>query len=438
MMSAPSPYKPLHRSRLRDYGAFQADISTLCTREVPAAKVYDRLGRETPSEEVVVFTREDVVTGSTPPPQLSFFTEGFSDGWNAQPNGLWVSRQTEGLRQGEKRVERVAQDPATNVQQKTTKKRLSVVIRFGATVALFAILFRSISWSTLLASFAHVQHSGLLIGLSIGTLGVVISSYQWRVLLQGETIRFDLADLINLYLVGTAFSHFLPTGMGGDAVKAVYVGRESGKNEGSASAVVMSRVTGFFGMLLIAIVVLIFQSKHFSSGIMIWFLLLSLIVGGMIFGTVFFVTLLPKIFKGKWTQNRIFASASKIGNALSETAKRPRSLGLATVYGVAFWIIACLNYYAYAIAIGLHVPLYFYFVAIPLVSLVTFLPISINGFGIRESAFVYIFATVHTPSATALLLALLMDAQVLFFGVVGGCLYFSISGQKKNKKVIEV
>lgn len=433
MVFAPSPARQFHRTRLRDYGAFQADISTLCTREVPAAKVYDRLGREKPSQTVVIFSREDIVTGSTPPPQISFLAQDLLTVQDsiALPGERDLFVQSEVLQQREAQG---AQISPIAVQSKPVKKRLSVVIRLGATIVLFTILFRSISWSTLLASFAHVHHPELLIGLSIGTLGIVISSYQWRVLLQGETIRFDLADLINLYLVGTAFSHFLPTGMGGDAVKAVYVGRESGKSEGSVSAVVMSRVTGFFGMLLIAIVVLIFQYKHFSLSVMLWFLTLSLIVGGMIFGAVFFVTLLPKIFKGKWTQHRIFASASNIGKALSATAKRPRSLGIATIYGTVFWIIACLNYYTYAIAIGMHIPLYFYFVAIPLVSLVTFLPISINGFGIRESAFVYIFSTVHVTSTTALLLALLMDAQVLFFGVVGGCLYFSISSQKNIKK----
>lgn len=387
MISAPPG---LRCTRLRDFGAFQGDISTLQTREVPAARVYDHLSKGS-------FIRHE-----------------------GRPQGATLEVTVE------------------TTPKATSKKKFTFVMRLGATVALFAILFHSISWSTLWVAFAHVRHSALLIGLAIGSLGVVVSSYQWRVLLQAETIRFDLADLINLYLVGTAFSHFLPTGMGGDAVKAMYVGRESGKNEGSASAVVMSRVTGFFGMLLIAILILIVQFKHFSLSMMEWFLALSVLVGAMIFGAVFFVALLPRMFKGKWIQHRIFASVSKIGNALSETAKHPRSLGIATVYGVVFWIIACLNYYAYAIAIGMRVPLYFYFVAIPLVSLITFLPISINGFGVRESAFISIFSTVHVPSTHALLLALLMDAQVLCFGVAGGCIYVRMGGQKRNKKGIEV
>jgi hypothetical protein len=94
-----------------------------------------------------------------------------------------------------------------------------------------------------------------------------------------------------------------------------------------------------------------------------------------------------------------------------------------------FWVIGCLNYYIYGIALHVDVPLYFYFVAIPFVSLVTVLPISINGFGVRESAFVYIFSTVQVPLATSLLLAFVMDAQILLFGAIGAYMYLTMSSK---------
>ena len=129
-------------------------------------------------------------------------------------------------------------------------------------------------------------------------------------------------------------------------------------------------------------------------------------------------------------QNRIFATLIKIGKALLATLRKPRFLSIATVYGMLFWVVGCLNYYTYAIALGIHLPLYFYFVAISLISLLSFLPISINGFGVRESAFVYIFATVHITTSVSLLLALLMDTQVLFFGVLGGLIYLTMNRKK--------
>ena len=327
-----------------------------------------------------------------------------------------------------------SEESVATEQKKTKKKWLKFVLRLAITLLLFAFLFKSISWPTLLAALTHIHRGLILVGLVMCLSGIVLSAYQWRTLLHGENIPSDLADLISLYMVGIAFNHFLPTGMGGDTVKAFHVGRDSGNIPGSASAVVMCRVTGFFGMLMIALPVLIIWHEHFKGNLILWFLFLSVFVGGMIAGAIFSVTLLPRFFKGKWTQYRIFASSIKIGNALSITAKRPRSMTIAIVFGIVFWIISILNAYLYGVALSIHAPLYFYFVAIPMISLISFLPISINGFGLRESAFVFIFTTIHVAPTLSLLLALFLDLQALFFGVLGGCIYFMMSVEKKEAK----
>ena len=326
------------------------------------------------------------------------------------------------------------QKSTENTSKATKKKKLNFALRIGCTLLLFTFLLKSVSWPTLLNELMHIQHTLLLIGFFLGVFSVFVSSYQWRILLHGEKIHSDLADLVNLYLVGTAFSHFLPTGMGGDAVKAYYVGNESGNIESSASAVIMSRITGYFGMILIAAIVLIIEFHHFNNTVIASFLLLSLLVLGMIAGAIFSVTLLSKFFHKKLAKQRILTKVIGIGNALNKSVKQPRFMSLAILTGVVFWVVACLNYYAYGDSIGIHIPMYFYFVAIPLISLVTFLPISINGFGVRESMLVYVFSTVHIASSTSLLLALLMDAQVLVLGLVGACLYLSMDSKKKAAK----
>ncbi len=313
-----------------------------------------------------------------------------------------------------------------------SRQWISFAIRVSVTLLLFAFLFKSLSWSTLLAALTHVHLAVLPVAVVVGVFSLVVSAYQWQSLLRSERIHVDLAKLINLYLVGMAFSHFLPTGMGGDVVKAFYVGRESGNSAGSASAVVMSRVTGFFGMMLVAFPALIIWHAHFTRNIVLLFVSLSLGVGSMIIGAVFSARLLPRLFKGKWAKRRLFASAIRIGDALSMSARRPRSLCVATLFGILFHVVACLNYYSFALALGMDVPLHFYFVAIPLASLAAFLPISINGFGVRESAFVYVFSTIHVAITTSLLLAFLVDAQVLCFGAIGGCIYLAMGSDKER------
>ena len=315
------------------------------------------------------------------------------------------------------------------------KKWMSFTLRVIITLLLFAFLFKSLSWSTLLAAIARANHVFILLSLPVGTLGLIVSAYQWQYLLRAEQIHVGLVKLVKLYLIGTGFSHFLPTGMGGDVVKALYVGRESGNYAGSASAVVMTRLTGFFGMQLVAFTALIIWRVNFNRGLVLWAILLSLLVGGMIGGVILLTAVLPRILKKSWMKHRILTNVIPVGDALIKAIKRPRLLAIVTLIGVVFWILSALNYYVYAGALRMNVPMYFYFVAIPVASLVAFLPITINGFGLRESAFVYIFATVHVPTATSLLLALLMDVQVLFFGAIGGLFYLTMRSDERTIKL---
>jgi uncharacterized protein (TIRG00374 family) len=329
--------------------------------------------------------------------------------------------------------------PTVVVQGETKKDQkkspLGLIVRAVVTVLLFAFLLRSINWSTLVPTLVHVRHTYLLMGLATGVLCVFFSAYGWRSVLLAENIKADLAQLIDLYLVGIGFSHFLPTNMGGDAVKAYYIGRDSGNMAKAASATLMSRITSFLGMLLIALPALAIFHRYFSSQIIIEFLLLSLLLVGGIIGAFLTVVFLPrlstKFLKSKWTNNPVFVKFLEVGEALSATIRRTRFMFTGTLFGMLFWIASFLNYFGYAAALGVHVPLPFYVIAIPFVSIITFLPISINGFGVREGTFVYLFSAIHVPASTALLVVLLVDAQVLFFGLIGGGLYSVMSQGKK-------
>lgn len=157
------------------------------------------------------------------------------------------------------------QQAVAPVEQKKKKKGwLMTVLRFAGTILLFALLFKNLDVAKLGSAFLQINPSIALVGLVVGVYTLVVSAYQWQCLLNAEKIPLDLTKLINLYMVGIAFNHFLPTSMGGDAVKIYYVGRESRNMPGSASAAVMSRITGFFGMLLVAYPALLIFHEEFT------------------------------------------------------------------------------------------------------------------------------------------------------------------------------
>lgn len=324
-------------------------------------------------------------------------------------------------------------------KSKAESARISFILRAGVTLLLFFLLFREISWPSLLTLFAHIKYTELLIGLCLGTLGVGFSAFLWHRLVLAEKIEADLAGLTSLYLIGVAFSHFLPTNMGGDAVKAFYVGRDSGNMTGSASTVLMSRITGFIGMLLIALPTLIFLHEQFEHELIKRFLLLSIFFVVAIGGIMVLAACLPRLpgryLEGVWAKNRLVKKVLETGTSMSRSMARPRTMTEAILFGILFWITNCLNYYEYAIALNLHVPFTFYLIAVPFVGIVGALPISISGFGVQENLVVYLFSTLHVSPTMALAVVLLMDLQRLFFGGLGGLLFFAKGYRIKSLQV---
>ena len=67
-------------------------------------------------------------------------------------------------------------------------------------------------------------------------------------------------------------------------------------------------------------------------------------------------------------------------------------------------------------------PLEFFFI-VPAVQLVTMVPVTINGLGLREGAFVILLASLGVPRESAVVLSLLWLAGVLLYGVLGGVIY---------------
>jgi uncharacterized protein (TIRG00374 family) len=328
---------------------------------------------------------------------------------------------------GERNTESLGEE----APKKKMNRWLKFGLRMGCTIVLFFFLIRSISWSAFIHQLHHLDSGGLLIGFIVGMFGVIISSYQWQSLLDAEHVHIDLRRLINLYLVGIAFNHFLPSGMGGDVVKAYYVGRDGQNTAGSASAVIMSRVTGFIGMMLVSSVALILWPSSFSRKLIIAFVLSCIAMCLALLAVYICVSILPGRLAKRWAHKKLFTTIITISQTVQKSVRQPRSIAAAILFGVLFHIGAALNYYEYGQVLHVTVPFTFYLVAIPFVSLIAFLPISINGFGLRESAFVYIFSTVHVPVATSLLLALLMDIQVLLCGVIGGAIYMLMDERKK-------
>lgn len=315
---------------------------------------------------------------------------------------------------------------AEQLQREQRIRRLIIGLRGGVSLVLLGYLLITAPWTSLFSAF-HALNLGLLgTALLLGGMSSVAYACQWHRLLRAEHIRFDLADLVKLHLVSLTFYHFLPISIDADTLKAAYVGKCADNPTGAASATVLCHVTSFLGMLGIAIPILVLRSERFPFAISMWFVLLVLGIGALFSGALLVSLMLPEIIFGKWLDYRPVRSLLLLGNALGISLNRPRSLLFAISYGLLSWLCLIFSCQACALALDIHIPFAFYCVAVPLVTLVSILPISLCGFGLREVILVAVFSAAPIPAGSAFALALLLDTQLLFFSALGGYHYFTL------------
>ncbi|WP_151727315.1 lysylphosphatidylglycerol synthase domain-containing protein [Thermogemmatispora aurantia] len=277
----------------------------------------------------------------------------------------------------------------------------------------------------------QVSCACLLLGGSSGLLCVVVSAYQWRALLLAQGRRLDLAELIRLYLIGLAFSHCLPLGIGSDAIKTLYSGRVLGSYPLAAATLALARLLGLLALSLLLGGVLCVWRQLLPAPLGTVAATASLMVTLALACLLVITRLTSRRQWPAWLAKTGGLSCSPYGKgvaamqaALATLAARPSSFLSSLGFSLCFWIVAALNYYSYGLALDIHLPLPCYLVAIPLVALAAALPLSLfNGLGIREGTLVAILALYHVPVSKALFLAACVDAQGVLLALGGWLAY---------------
>lgn len=90
--------------------------------------------------------------------------------------------------------------------------------------------------------------------LSFGC-GLVLAAYRWYLLLHHINVMLSLPVVVRLALIGQFFNLFVPGGVGGDLIKAVYLRKEAGERFAEAVlTVLLDRILGLLGLLILALI----------------------------------------------------------------------------------------------------------------------------------------------------------------------------------------
>jgi uncharacterized membrane protein YbhN (UPF0104 family) len=109
--------------------------------------------------------------------------------------------------------------------------------------------------------------------------------------------------------------------------------------------------------------------------------------------------------------------------AVQRYATHRRLLGAVTLASIAVQVLRVLQAWCLGVGLGIAAPLSSYFAFIPSILLVMLLPVTVNGLGTSQAAFVLFFRAAGVPDAQAFALSVLFVALGIVGNLPGGILW---------------
>ena len=303
-----------------------------------------------------------------------------------------------------------ANDVSTAIPpSRRTRQVLSLVVRLIISLGVLSWLVWRTEWTPLLDTLRGVRLDLCTVSLGLYCLAQIVSSYRWQLLARSVGLNGPLRRFVALYYVGMFFNLFLPTSMGGDVVRAWLLADGPGRRWQAVLSVFSERFAGLMMLLCLACLATIPNLNVLPS----W--ALGLVWGSATMG-VLFVIALPLL-------SRRIVRLQKVTHALSLYRSQHRTLVIVLALSLVVQASGIVQVWLLGEALGLPAPPLAYAVVIPLVTLLTMLPISVNGVGVREGFLVLLLAPVGVPEAGAIALGLLWLSVLAVASLIGGVVY---------------
>lgn len=315
------------------------------------------------------------------------------------------------------------QDVTGNIRRITRIGLRSPLVRLGGTVAGVAVLLHSIDVPKAARGLAEANVGWAALGLVLTGLALLSSVVEWGVLLRGTGHRLAWSSLSSWYLQGLFVGQVLPAGVGGDALRAVEVGKVTGHGNALAS-LAGSRMAGTLGMAAWGVAgAVLLRAWMGTAGI----------IGACVFAVFMVVAWVLALgadrvvrrlvgHECRW-RKRAATLLHPFTGAFHAYRRVPRVLVQSMLIGAVGWGINLCALELFAKALGIQADWSLFAVAIPITLLATLAPFSMNGLGLREGVLVGLLAHVGVNSAHAGSLAVLIDLQMIPFALFGAVLW---------------
>lgn len=260
---------------------------------------------------------------------------------------------------------------------------------------------------------------------------MVLLTLRWRQFVARCGGVFGFPRLFRFEMIGAFFNQTLPSSVGGDAMRIWLLGKQANWRVATYS-VLLDRIIGLVALASVVVICLPWSFELVRDPVGRTALLvigLGSIGGGVVFLLLGWQRL---HFLQRWTPTRHLAASAAVAGGI---LRSPRTMVPIFLLSMIIHLLTALAAWCAARAVSADLSLInAVFLVLP-VALISVVPISIAGWGVREGAMVAAFAYAGLPQSDGLLVSLLFGISYLLLGAVGGIVWI-LSAQRSDRQAV--
>jgi glycosyltransferase 2 family protein len=297
-----------------------------------------------------------------------------------------------------------------------------IAVKLAVSVTLLHVAVSGLNFASIGERLGQLDPRWLLAAFLVALLQVALVAVRWRRVVLACGAELAPLRALRFNLIAMFFNQVLPSTVGGDAARIWLLARSGAGWSKATYSVLIDRFIGVL-MLAVAVTAGLYSSFALIQNPVGRIALLVVGLGSLSAAAVFLASANWSWFRD-WRPTRHLAKMSTV----ARTVLFSRTSGLAVAaISLLVHILTAVLAWSLARAVGAPLDLLHAFLLVLPVMLIATVPISIAGWGVRESTLVLAFSYAGLPEADGLIVSVLLGAAMIAVGIIGGMVWLASS-----------
>jgi len=258
-------------------------------------------------------------------------------------------------------------------------------------ISLFIYILYKVNLLNIISEISKANPYLILLSFLVVLLGLITQTLKWYTIAKKQKINISFREAFNINFISNFYGFITPSKLG-TVIRAEFLKKHTGNIGKGLCNFILDKILDISSVIFIALIFsFIFKDKlDLPIGIFTSIFLAFILI------TLFFINkkrskIILNIFYKKFIPRKYKEKAKVTFDSFYENIPKKRYFPIFFILNLLNWIVIYSTMYIIALSLSINLPFIYFLAILPLGTLVAMIPISINGLGTREAAFITLF-----------------------------------------------